>query len=153
MKSRLIFLSILFTLTGFICSADAQTGDNIIKSLQKQVPGEGKVNIYQDPSIGALIGSKRSVSSSGEPITVKTYGYRVQVYAGRSRNDANAMAAKVKELFPDLKIYTSLISPRWVCRIGDFRSIEEADAMMRQIKSSNAFREVSIVREQVIITI
>ena len=39
--------------------------------------------------------------------------------------------------------------PRWLCRVGDFRSIEEADAMMRRLKATGVFKEVSIVRDQI----
>ena len=34
-------------------------------------------------------------------------------------------------------------------RVGDFRSIEEADAAMRRLKATGVFKEVSIVREQI----
>jgi hypothetical protein len=33
--------------------------------------------------------------------------------------------------------------------VGDFRSIEEADAVMRQLKETGMFKEMSIVRGQV----
>jgi hypothetical protein len=36
-----------------------------------------------------------------------------------------------------------------LCRAGDFRSIEEADAMMRQLRATGAFKEVSIVKDQI----
>ena len=48
-----------------------------------------------------------------------------------------------------VSVYTSFISPRWLCRVGDFRSIEEADAMMRRLKATGMFKEVSIVRDQI----
>jgi homoserine O-acetyltransferase len=51
--------------------------------------------------------------------------------------------------FPELTIYTSFNPPRWLCRVGDFRSIEEADAMMRRLKATGMFKEVSIVRDQI----
>ena len=59
------------------------------------------------------------------------------------------MAAQIKEYFPDLTVYTSFNPPRWLCRAGDFRSIEEADAMMRKLRATGVFKEVSIVREHI----
>ena len=56
---------------------------------------------------------------------------------------------QVKEHFPELTVYTSFNPPRWLCRAGDFRSIEEADAMMRQLRATGVFKEVSIVKEQI----
>jgi hypothetical protein len=59
------------------------------------------------------------------------------------------MAARVKGEFPELPVYTFFQPPRWLCRVGDFRSIEEADATMRKLKRTGVFKEVSIVREQI----
>ena len=85
--------------------------------------------------------------------TLKSRGFRVQVYAGnnsrQARNDANAVAEKVKKEFPDMPVYTYFQPPRWLCRVGDFKSIEEAHVAMRQLKASGTFKEVSIVREQI----
>lgn len=129
-------------------SAQAQ---NIIKSLESTVPGQGKVTIHQDPHIEALIGVERA--STGEQKVLKTSGYRVQAYAGnntrQAKNDAHNMATRIREYFPDLVVYTSFNPPRWLCRVGDFRSIEEADAMMRKLKATGVFKEVSIVRDQI----
>jgi hypothetical protein len=41
------------------------------------------------------------------------------------------------------------ISSLLVGCVGDFRSIEEADAAMRRLKATGVFKEVSIVREQI----
>lgn len=158
MKFNPLLLSILFILGVITTTVNAQTQDNIIKSLQTREPGEGRVIIHQDPSIEALIGSKRAVSTSGESgTTVKASGYRVQVYAGSntrdSKKEAEDIGARVKNLFPELRVYTFFTPPRWICRVGDFRSIEEANAMMRKLKSTGQFSEVSIVREQIVINI
>nr|WP_321335195.1 SPOR domain-containing protein [uncultured Bacteroides sp.] len=133
---------------------------NIVKSLERDVPGQGKVTVNQDPRIDTLLGQEHVASVEGgtddQPV-IKVAGYRVQVYAGNNsrdaRNEAQNMALKVKEYFPDIKVYTSFASPRWLCRVGDFRSIEEADAAMRKLKSTGVFKEVSIVREQINISL
>lgn len=137
----------------FLGTAMGMQAQNIVKSLEQDVPGQGKVTIHQDPQIEALIGTQSL--ATGEQKVLKVSGFRVQVYAGnnsrKARNEANSIAAKVKEYFPDLKVYTSFSSPRWLCRVGDFRSIEEADAMMRKLKATGVFKEVAIVREQITI--
>ena len=124
---------------------------NIVKSLERDVPGQGRVTIHQEPGVEALLGMANS--GTGEQKVIKSSGYRIQVYAGNNsrnaRNEAYGVASRVKEYFPELKVYTSFTAPRWLCRIGDFRSIEEADATMRQLKKTGVFREVSIVKEQV----
>ena len=78
---------------------------------------------------------------------------RVQVYAGNNsrvaRNEANAIAEKIKMEFPEIPVYSYFQPPRWLCRVGDYRSIEEADAVMRRLKATGRYKEVSIVREQI----
>ena len=111
----------------------------------------GKVTIHQDPKIEALIGVERP--SMGEQKVLKAAGFRIQAYAGNNtreaKNDAYRVASRIKEYFPELTIYTSFNPPRWLCRVGDFRSIEEADAMMRKLKATGVFKEVSIVKDQI----
>lgn len=144
----------MFVLLTALGTAHAQ--ENMIEKLETIAPGQGKVTIKQDARIARLVGT--AVVEEGTK-TFKAHGYRVQVYAGsnsrESRAEAELMEARVKERFPELKVYTTFNnpSPRWVCRVGDYRTIEEADAVMRQLKKLTLFKEVSIVREQVTITL
>lgn len=144
---KLALLILLLALTGV--GAQAQ---NIVKSLERSVPGQGKVTIHQDPHIESLLGVERS-SLGGEQNVIKTSGFRIQAYAGNNtreaKNDASQVASRVKVYFPELAVYTSFNPPRWICRVGDFRSIEEADAMMRKMKATGVFKEVSIVKDQI----
>lgn len=144
---KLALLILLFVLAGV--GAQAQ---NIVKSLERAVPGQGKVSIHQDPRIEALLGMERP-ATGGEQSIIKTSGFRIQAYAGNNtreaKNDAHHVASRVKEYFPELSVYTSFNPPRWLCRVGDFRSIEEADAAMRKMKATGVFKEVSIVKDQI----
>ena len=91
--------------------------------------------------------------NENEPKVLKARGYRVQVYAGGNsriaRQEANEVAENIKKEFPELPVYAFFQPPRWLCRVGDYRSIEEADAAMRRLKATGKFKEVSIVREQI----
>lgn len=144
---------LLLTIAGLAAFGFAVAQNDIVKSLKQNVPGQGKVTIHQDARIEALVGRPHTPSVSGGQQVIKTAGYRVQVYAGnntrQAKNEAHAVAASVKEVFPDLPVYTFFTPPRWLCRVGDYRSIEEADAMMRQLRSTGQFKEVSIVRDQI----
>ena len=144
---------ILFTACVGMIALTATAQNNIVKSLERNVPGQGKVTIHQDPRIEALIGREYVPSQSGEQEFLKCAGYRVQVYAGnntrQAKNEADAVATAVRELFPELTVYTFFNSPRWLCRAGDYRSVEEADAMMRRLRATGEFKEVSIVRDQI----
>ena len=86
---------------------------------------------------------------------VRTVGYRIQVYAGgnnrNAKSEAYRMANQVHSEFPDLSVYTHFISPRWICRVGDFRTNEEARTMLRKMRQTQKFREASIVKSQIIV--
>lgn len=142
-------LSLLFLLLVLVAGVQAQS--DIVRSLERDVPGQGKVTIHQDPHIAALLGN--ALPDTGERKVLRYIGYRVQIYAGnntrQAKNEAYGIGARVKEYFPELTVYTSFNPPRWLCRVGDFRSIEEADAMMRRLRSTGVFKEVSIVKDQI----
>ena len=136
----------------FGISASAQV--SIVEELQKERVGQGKVTVHQDAAISALLGSVYvKDENETEPKVLKSRGYRVQVYAGNNsrvaRQEANDMAELIKTEFPELPVYAVFQPPRWLCRVGDYRSIEEADASMRRLRATGKFKEVSIVREQI----
>ena len=152
MKKILFSLAVMFS----TCSLCAQT--NIVESLQTKSVGEGTVTVHQSAAITKLLGTRYVRTSENEPqATLKARGYRVQVYAGnnsrRARTEASEVSEKVKEEFPEMPVYTFFQPPRWLCRVGDFKSIEEAHVAMRQLKATGQFKEVAIVREQIIIPI
>ena len=144
------FLLLIGLCLGF--SASAQT--NIVENLKTNRVGQGTVMIYQDDKISALLGAAYVKSEDEtEPKVLKARGYRVQVYAGNNsriaRQEANDVAEQIRMEFPELPVYAFFQPPRWLCRVGDYRSIEEADASMRRLKAIGKFKEVSIVREQI----
>lgn len=144
-------LSILFFCGTTVLYAQQR---NIVTELQTRKVGEGVITIHQDAQIAALIGTvDLSSTVASEQRTIKTRGYRVQVYAGnnsrQARSEANRIADKVKEEFPDMPVYTYFQPPRWLCRVGDFKSVEEAHDAMRKLKATGDFKEVTIVREQI----
>jgi hypothetical protein len=135
------------------CAVHVAAQDGIVRSLERRTPGQGVVTIHQDPHIAALIGHTIAVDSEGNRPMLKTSGYRVQVYAGNNtgvaKNEAQAIDARLRDRFPEFTVYTSFISPRWICRVGDFASIEEADVAMRRLRAAGGFKEVAIVKDQI----
>ncbi|MDR0891395.1 MAG: SPOR domain-containing protein [Mediterranea sp.] len=146
MKKLFVSLWVLAALT---TGAQAQS---IVQSLGTTVPGQGTVSIHQDPSVAELMGAGRIAAGEDQKV-IKAPGYRIQAYSGnntrQAKNDAYQTAARAKDYFPQLPIYTSFIPPRWLCRVGDFQTIEEADAAMRKMKATGQFKEVTIVRDQI----
>lgn len=148
MKKLGLLVVVCFALATFSVAQNS-----IVKSLERDVPGQGKVTIHQDPRIGALIGLEYAPVGSEDRKVIRSSGYRLQVYAGNNtreaKNEAYSVSSRIKDRFPELTVYTSFNPPRWLCRAGDFRSIEEADAMMRRLRATGVFKEVSIVKDQI----
>ena len=82
----------------------------------------------------------------------RTTGYRVQVFAGgNSRNDrqrAERTGNRLRTLFPEHQVYVHFYSPRWICRIGNFKTYEEADKLRDELKEMG-FGTTTIVKGKV----
>ena len=118
----------------------------------KNKEGNGSNN-QSSSSLGALIEGKTQQQVSSKRI--KANGYRIQVYAGgnsrTSRQEAQRVAIKVKGLFPDMATYTHFQSPRWLCRVGDFRTYEEANQALHELRLTHQFNEALIVKSVILI--
>lgn len=155
MKTYTLYFCLFLLSICYTARVDAQE-NNIVKSLKSNVAGEGRVTIHQDPRIEALLGNPHGLKASDDG-TIKMAGYRVQVYSGgntrNSKREAESIASRVRSGFPELKVYTTFSPPRWLCRVGDFLSIEEADAMMRKLRKDGGFKQAIIVKDQVSISL
>lgn len=84
----------------------------------------------------------------------KAQGYRIQVYTGAnnrvSKQEALQMKQKVQSHFPELSAYVTFLSPRWVCRVGDFSSREEAADYVRQLRRKRISAEVRVVSSTIL---
>ena len=118
----------------------------------------------QTPAVSATAAHTDSllagVSSATDQLPVfgrrmRATGYRVQVYAGgnnrQSKAEAYRMAGIVRSTFSDVSVYTNFISPRWTCRVGDFKTREEAAEMLHRMRETQKFREASIVKSQIVV--
>ncbi len=103
------------------------------------------VTRHQPDSVEAV---PAPVKTSGQKMRVN--GYRIQVYSGdnsrKGKNEAAAMGRRVRAMFPELPVYTHFASPHWICRVGDFRTYEEANEYFRQMRESGQFAEAVMVR-------
>lgn len=127
--------------------------DNIVDRLEQVVPGHGVITIHQDIRLDSLLGMVYDPAvSKGKKI--QTMGYRIQIYAGGNtryaKEEAQKAAQFIKVNFPEIPVYTDFVAPRWVCRLGDYKTIEEADQVMRMLKKSRNFKEIAILPNQLI---
>ena len=82
----------------------------------------------------------------------KVTGYRVQAFTGgNTRSDRQAaenVGNAIKRRFPEQPIYVHFYSPRWICRVGNFRTYEEAHAMLMEIREMG-YKQASIVKGKI----
>ena len=110
-------------------------------------------NIRLDSILRAqMTDSLRQDSVVAQP-RMKANGFRIQVYFGdnsrRGKGNARSAGRLFKAYFPDLPVYVSFVSPHWLCRAGDFQTIEEAQAVLHEIREMGAFPEAVIVKSKV----
>lgn len=145
--------------------------------LQQAVETAGRIVLHQDKSISDLVNGaskkttasapaqKRQVdetSQSSDSTAVDTLslgpkvrinGYRIQVYFGdnsrQGKNEARSAGLRFRNYFPYHSVYVSFVSPHWLCRAGDFRTMEEAREVLRQIREMGVFREAVIVKSKI----
>lgn len=82
----------------------------------------------------------------------KVTGYRVQVFSGGNtradRIQAENIGGKLKASFPDQPIYVHFYSPRWICRMGNFRSYYEAQTVLKRVKAMG-YKSACIVKGKI----
>ena len=69
----------------------------------------------------------------------KLNGFRVQIFAGGNgrvdRQKAERIGDDIKTLFPNEPVYVHFYAPRWICRMGNYRTYEEAHDILTRVKS------------------
>lgn len=82
----------------------------------------------------------------------KVTGYRVQAYAGGNSREDRQKAEKagndIKMKYPDQPIYVHFYSPRWICRVGNFRSLSDAQKMLAKVKAMG-YKQACLVKGQI----
>lgn len=95
-----------------------------------------------------VVDMRKKVMRNGYKIT----GYRVQAYAGgNTRNDrleAERVRNAIKMRFPDQPVYVHFYSPRWICRVGNYRTYEEAAWMLGQLHNMG-YKAATVVKGKI----
>lgn len=128
-----IFFSLLASL--YFANASAQTLD-VGPQKEEEVDTEDSIvenqfaRIFMDERIYKLM--EVAPKSGG---IQKIRGFRVQIYTGNNRSDAeNARAAFIRN-FPGVPAYMVYTRPNFRVRVGNFRNRREAQEMMNKIGS------------------
>ncbi|MBQ4229855.1 MAG: SPOR domain-containing protein [Bacteroidaceae bacterium] len=146
------------------------------EKLQQVVESAGRIILHQEQTITDLVNGARNLVSKPSQkkqidstlhdsiqmnatdslllgTKVRMNGYRIQVYFGdnsrQGKAEARAAGLRFRNSFPEHSVYVSFISPHWLCRVGDFRTREEAREVLRQIREMGMFREAVVVKSKI----
>lgn len=89
---------------------------------------QASVIVHEDPRIELL--TQKPVIKR---FTGKTNGFRIQIYNGNDRNEANKIKMSFLRNFPETRAYLTYHNPQFRVRIGDFRTRREAIEFSRLI--------------------
>lgn len=123
------------------CALYAGAQNTIVQELQNDVTGQGVVRINQPVRLDSIMGKIAQKTAQVE-------GYRIMVYSGNNsrlaREEANKWAQYMRENFPGAETYVVFESPIRSCQYGDYRTREEAEAVMYKLKATKKFKEISV---------
>jgi hypothetical protein len=88
--------------------------------------------VIADPRLNNAI--KSNMPAEGEIPSIS--GYRVQIYSGRDRNQANRVKENFLKMYPDQPAYLDYSAPNFRIRVGDFRNKLEAQKLLHDIKQN-----------------
>lgn len=67
----------------------------------------------------------------------KIVGYRIQAFVGgktrADRQKAERTGEELRTIFPGQQVYVHFYSPRWICRMGNFRTLTEAKEVLDEV--------------------
>lgn len=158
--SKILLLSVFSV---FCFSAIAQTQKQrkeIIDELNTAKPGQGRVMVFEDKAIEEVLGRSmappRTVYSTADGVQfVRMRGFKIQAFSGNnqrtSKNEAYYKQGLINTSFPGHETIVTFDSPFWRLRVGNFKSREEASAVLNDMrKIFPAFgREMYIVIDEV----
>ena len=99
-----------------------------------------------------VVDTSKKVMRGGQ----KVNGWRVQVYAGGNqrtdRQKAERIGNEIKAQFNNVPVYVHFYSPRGICRVGNFRTYEEAHQMLIGLRKMG-FSQATIVKGKITVHI
>ncbi|MEI6880014.1 MAG: SPOR domain-containing protein [Bacteroidota bacterium] len=125
MKKFLIFISILTFIT---FSSNAQKARLTVSN-----------DAYLDTAIQKNIDKNR--------IANVIDGYRIQLFSGAERNNANALKTKFLKLYPETPAYLIYQQPYFKLRVGDYRTKIETQQIFYKLQDD--FGQVIIIPDKI----
>ncbi len=135
---RSLFLLVFSILLSGVAKAQYAGGD-----ICNHLISTGRVSLIQDSRLTALLGSQPKAyyanpDQQDKDSAKKAKGYRIRVFSGnqqsKSKNRAYSLQTELNTKMPELSTYVTFKTPNWRLMVGDYRTTEEANSMLRQLK-------------------
>jgi hypothetical protein len=138
------FISILFPLISF-SQEDADTVnavvekkenyfDQYLSEIESKKANEGQIIIYQDRRIKNLMNKQIRIDEKNPGFE----GYRIQIFfdsGSQARSKANQIKSDFLTMYSDIGAYMTYEQPFFKIRVGDFRSMLEAQGFKNIISA------------------
>jgi hypothetical protein len=134
-------LLILLFLTGIFSPSIESMAQNILQPEKINA----NLTVYKDPLLDTFVSH---IYYSNYPKQI-IKGYRVQIYSGSNRIDANKVKSDFLETYLGEKMYFDYKQPYYKVHIGDYRTKLEAQKMYQLLLLDTRFKGVLIVPEDI----
>ncbi|MCG9880345.1 MAG: SPOR domain-containing protein [Bacteroidia bacterium] len=104
---------------------------------------QNNVFVKADPKLDSLVNKNLEINKGNQTLD----GYRIQIFAGSDRNNAQAMRSKFITEFPDEQVYLIYQQPYFKLRVGDYRNLIEAQGMYKKLQKQ--FEQLLIVPDKI----
>lgn len=113
-------------------------------SINLKAQSKGSINIKGE---NTYLDSLIEKNTSNNRVNKTIAGYRIQIFSGNERNNANNIKTKFLKLYPNQTAYLAYQQPYFKIRVGDFRTRLEAKIFYNKIKEE--FGECIIVTDKI----
>lgn len=127
--------------SGAIC---AQPPSDVFTWLESKTPGQGTIKIKQDPDIRNMMNLHLAQQEKMNGI----YGYKICIYRGQTRKDAELARAKFISRDENVKCELQFDYPNWRVYVGAFRTKSEALQFLEKI--SNDYPDELFIRDGIV---
>lgn len=109
----------------------------------QQLFAQEYTQVISDEHLDSLVAKSRlaNIEAGG------MQGFRIQIFFGSDRKEANEARTKFLQLFPETEAYLVYQAPYYKVRVGDYRNQLEAQPVYRKVLTE--FEKVFIVPDKV----
>lgn len=128
------------------------------KSIVAHIEENGNIDVDMPSDMDTRMGyTEVRPEATHTAVSGRMGGYRIQVFsdnnARTAKSEARQRARNISSRFPEYQTYVVYSSPYWRLRVGNFRTMEEANNAADQVKEAfPAYsREIRVVRDRIVV--